>query len=569
MCGFIIIKANKIDNNLKKTFLSSLKFLKHRGPDKTSYKIIKNTLIGFNRLSINNILTGDQPLTSACGKYIVVFNGEIINYKTLSKKIQKHLNTEVETILDYYLLYKEKCVDYFRGFFSLVIFDTQKQSIFAAVDKMNIKPLYYSYSSLDKKLILTSDYSHLSKFKINKLDINIEALRDFICLGRSLGGSTIYSNIFELQGGQTLNYEPKKGLKIKNYWKPFKKIIKEDISLKKYSKRFKELFFKINDLWKIAETKISLTLSSGVDSNLINLAFKNNDISLKKFHIIESKDHIDDKNLIKEKINYQLILNELIKFTKKNKNPFVLANSGSASLFQLYKKINKSKIKVSFTGEGADEIFGGYERYIRQNYLLDTKKMNFDSHLIKLYQREINLFLNSQKFEKENSTLINLKRRIKSVKLISKENKNKILEFDQLTWLPMLLRKHDTIGMNYSIEVRPPFLDEEIVEFANNLNSKFKFDNKNGKLILKEILFKYFKKNFYDKKKLGTKSLISTIFNDKKKLDYMKKSILNSKFVNKFFKVSYLKRNEVFSIENSIFLWRLFILSIMFKSHKQ
>jgi asparagine synthase (glutamine-hydrolysing) len=569
MCGFIIIKANKIDNNLKKTFLSSLKFLKHRGPDKTSYKIIKNTLIGFNRLSINNILTGDQPLTSACGKYIVVFNGEIINYKTLSKKIKKYSNTEVETILDYYLLYKEKCVDYFRGFFSLVIFDTQKQSIFAAVDKMNIKPLYYSYSSLDKKLILTSDYSHLSKFKINKLDINIEALRDFICLGRSLGGSTIYSNIFELQGGQTLNYEPKKGLKIKNYWKPFKKIIKEDISLKKYSKRFKELFFKINDLWKIAETKISLTLSSGVDSNLINLAFKNNDISLKKFHIIESKDHIDDKNLIKEKINYQLILNELIKFTKKNKNPFVLANSGSASLFQLYKKINKSKIKVSFTGEGADEIFGGYERYIRQNYLLDTKKMNFDSHLIKLYQREINLFLNSQKFEKENSTLINLKRRIKSVKLISKENKNKILEFDQLTWLPMLLRKHDTIGMNYSIEVRPPFLDEEIVEFANNLNSKFKFDNKNGKLILKEILFKYFKKNFYDKKKLGTKSLISTIFNDKKKLDYMKKSILNSKFVNKFFKVSYLKRNEVFSIENSIFLWRLFILSIMFKSHKQ
>ena len=569
MCGFIIIKANKIDNNLKKTFLSSLKFLKHRGPDKTSYKIIKNTLIGFNRLSINNILTGDQPLTSACGKYIVVFNGEIINYKTLSKKIQKHLNTEVETILDYYLLYKEKCVDYFRGFFSLVIFDTQKQSIFAAVDKMNIKPLYYSYSSLDKKLILTSDYSHLSKFKINKLDINIEALRDFICLGRSLGGSTIYSNIFELQGGQTLNYEPKKGLKIKNYWKPFKKIIKEDISLKKYSEKFKELFFKVNNLWKIAETKISLTLSNGVDSNLINLAFKNNNIKLKKFHIIESKDRIDDKNLIKEKINYQLILNELKKFTIKNKNPFVLANAGSASLFQLYRKINKSKIKVSFTGEGADEIFGGYDRYIRQNYLLEKKKMNFDSHLIKLYKREIDLFINSQKFEKKNSTIINLKRKIKSVKLISKENKNKILEFDQLTWLPMLLRKHDAIGMNYSIEVRPLFLDEEIVEFANNLNTKFKFDKENGKLILKQTLFKFFKKNFYDKKKLGTKSLISIIFNDKKKLDYMKKSIFNSKFVNKFFKVSYLKRNEVFSMQNSIFLWRLFILSIMFKSQKQ
>ena len=195
--------------------------------------------------------------------------------------------------------------------------------------------------------------------------------------------------------------------------------------------------------------------------------------------------------------------------------------------------------------------------------------MNFDSHLIKLYKREIDLFINSQKFEKKNSTIINLKRQIKSVKLISKENKNKILEFDQLTWLPMLLRKHDAIGMNYSIEVRPLFLDEEIVEFANNLNTKFKFDKENGKLILKQTLFKFFKKNFYDQKKLGTKSLISIIFNDKKKLDYMKKSIFNSKFVNKFFKVNYLKRNEVFSMQNSIFLWRLFILSIMFKSQKQ
>ena len=202
----------------------------------------------------------------------------------------------------------------------------------------------------------------------------------------------------------------------------------------------------------------------------------------------------------------------------------------------------------------------------------DDKRMRLqadDSHLIKLYKREIDLFINSQKFEKNNSTIINLKRQIRSVKLTSKENKNKILEFDQLTWLPMLLRKHDAIGMNYSIEVRPSFLDEEIVEFANNLDGKFKFDNKNGKLILKQTLFKFFQKNFYDKQKLGTKSLISIIFNDKKKLDYMKKSIFNSKFVNKFFKVSYLKRNEVFSMKNSIFLWRLFILSIMFKSQKQ
>ena len=122
MCGFIIIKAKKIDSKLKKNFLSSLTFLKHRGPDQTKYKAFDNSLIGFNRLSINNIGNGEQPITSKCGRYIVVFNGEIINYKLLIKnlkkqKIKNQLNNEVEVILNYYLLYKEKCVDHFRGFF--------------------------------------------------------------------------------------------------------------------------------------------------------------------------------------------------------------------------------------------------------------------------------------------------------------------------------------------------------------------------------------------------------------------------------------------------------------------
>lgn len=571
MCGFIIIKANKIDRKLKKLFLKSLAFLKHRGPDQTKYKVLDNSLIGFNRLSINNIANGDQPLTSKCGRYIVLFNGEIINYNLLLKnlkkqKIKTQLNNEVEVILNYYLLYKEKCVHYFRGFFSIVIIDTKKGSIFAAVDKMNIKPLYYNYSPQNKKLILTSDYSHLYKFKINKLNINVNSLRNFICLGRAFGGSTIYSNVYELQGGQILRYEPNKGIKIKNYWKPFENKISKNVSLNENSANFKKKFLKVNNLWKLSETEISSTLSNGVDSNLINFALKSNNIRIKKFNIIESKDIIKEKNLTVEKINYKLILNELIKFSKKNKNPFVLANGGSASLFQLYKKINKSKIKVSFTGEGADEIFGGYERYVKQNYLLENKRLNFSKHLINLYKREINLFLNSQKFEKKNLIIKNLVANINSVKLKSKETKNQILEFDQLTWLPMLLRKHDAIGMNYSLEIRPPFLDEEIVDFANKLSPELKLSKISSKLILKQVLLKYFKMNFFNKKKLGTKSLISTIFRDKTKLNYMRRSIFNSKFINKFFKISYLKRGDVFKIQNSIFLWRLFILSIMFKN---
>ena len=120
--------------------------------------------------------------------------------------------------------------------------------------------------------------------------------------------------------------------------------------------------------------------------------------------------------------------------------------------------------------------------------------------------------------------------------------------------------------MNYSLEIRPPFLDDEIVDFANKLSPEFKFSKNGSKLILKQVLLKYSKMNFFNKKKLGTKSLISTIFSDKKKLNYMRRSIFNSEFINKFFKISYLKRRDVFIVQNSIFLWRLFILSLMFKN---
>ena len=570
MCGILIIKSDKISNKVKKNFINSLKYMKNRGPDESKFINKKNILIGFNRLSINEIKSGSQPYISECGRYTVVFNGEILNYLDLIKDlklqgIKVKYNNEVEVILKYYLIYKDKCINFFKGFFAFVIYDNLKNSIFSAVDRLGIKPLYFFLSKNKKFFIISSDYSHLVRFKIINLKIDEDSLMNFMCLGRTFQNKTIYKNIYELGPGSKLFLSKQGNIKIIKYWSPFKANKNIYLNENNQRKNFLKKFIETNKLWKISETKISTTISSGVDSKIIDYTFKKNKINLKRFNIIEDKKELKTKNkIISEKINYNLVLKEMNKFTSINKNPFVLANPGSIALFQLYKKIKSYKYKVSFTGEGGDELFGGYDRY-KDQYNLLLKKVKFDKHLIELYKREINLFTNYQK--KRNKKIIhqNLKRNINTVNLKSSDSKSKILEFDQLTWLPMLLRKHDTIGMNYSIEVRPQFLDHQIVEMINNqISSKLKFSNKESKILLKKILLFNTGVNFFNKKKLGTPTIQNLIFSERKKLAHFKKSILNSKFLKKIFSKKLFKDESLFKLENSIFLWRLYILSLIF-----
>ena len=574
MCGILIYHSNKITISLEKNFIKSLKYMKNRGPDETLIYKNKKCLIGFNRLSINNISNGSQPFESKCGKYILVFNGEIFNYKDLERELNKKgIKTdnasEIEIIFNYYKLYGSNCVKFFKGFFAIIIFDRYKNSFFSSVDRLGIKQIYYYHSRIDNLLILTSDYSHLIKYPIFNLEINRTSLMNFFCLGRTFGGETLFKNVFDLNPGFTLRYSKKNGIKIKRYWHNF-----SSSNLKKDSKEnlnsvFNKIYLSSNKLWKKSELQISNTLSTGTDSNLINYGFSKNKISNKKFSILEGTKNAKNKprDINQEKINVILIFKELNKFIDKNKNPFVLANASSTALFQLYKSIKKKNIRVSFTGEGGDEIFGGYERYKKQLILLKYKKMNFDNHLIELYKREIKLFAKLNNFISPIHVKVNLKRIISSVSLNSKDLVNKILEFDQITWLPMLLRKHDVIGMHYNIEVRPQLLDHELVNYINEIiPSDLKFNTKNNKIFLKRFLLKYAKLKI--KKKIGTPSIIDGILRKKKYLKNIKKSLKESFFIKKYFKKNIFKDNDIFKKNNSIFLWRLYLIGSMFQGKK-
>ena len=372
-----------------------------------------------------------------------------------------------------------------------------------------------------------------------------------------------------MRPGTKLNFDRKSGLSTRKYWNTFNSENSKNILKKNKFEVFKKIFLSSNKLWQKSEVVISNTISTGTDSNLINYGFEQNKIENKKFSIIEKE---KDKNkkinyVFEEKIKINLILKEFDKFIIKNKNPFALANSSCVSLFQLYKNIKKKNIRVSFTGEGGDEIFGGYERYKRQLKLLKNNKMNFEDHLLELYKKEIKLFSKFCNFAKPLNTKTKLKKLIKGLFLKSRNPVNKILEFDQVTWLPMLLRKHDVIGMNYNIEVRPQLMDHDLVKYVNSLiSSDLKFTEKKNKIFLKQFLKKYAKLNF--SKKLGTPTFINKIYTNARYLLKVKTTLRNSFFIKNYFKEDILHNNEIFKKENSIFLWRLYVLSAMFPGSK-
>ena len=227
MCGFIVVYSKnnfKTNPEIKNKFRSNLSLLQDRGPDETSILVFNNFLIGFNRLNINNIDNGSQPFISRSKRYLICFNGEIVNYKDLidyllKKKIKLSQKSEAEVILELYFLYKEKCLNYLKGMFSFVIIDKFTETIFAATDRFGIKPLYYGYTDNKKCFYLTSNFSPLVKTKLIPKIANNNVIRDFICFGQIYDSSTLIKNVCDLKNGNFIEFTKNK-LLIKKYWIP-------------------------------------------------------------------------------------------------------------------------------------------------------------------------------------------------------------------------------------------------------------------------------------------------------------------------------------------------------------
>lgn len=566
MCGFIgIYKKNGLSD--KETFqikeMSNL--LNHRGPDQSGewQSEKKDILFSHKRLSINDLSEeGRQPMISKCKRYILIYNGEIYNFQRLKQSLINESfkfrgKSDTEVILA--LIEKkgfQNTLSKLHGMFSLALLDRKLNKIFLSRDVSGQKPLYYYVE--DGFLFFTSELRNINKI-IKKLKISKKALKYFFELSYIPAPLTIYENIFKIEKGMYISFDLNSNNLNTEKIKKERNIL-DSANIENLNKlnQFDNIFSKVIEDHLISDVNNGTLLSGGIDSTLVT--FYANEVSkkrIKSFCVKSNEPEFDEsafaeetaKNIGSEHYTLEFHQNDLLD-TIKNihkvyDEPF--GDSSQVPTFLLFKSIN-NKIKVALSGDGGDEIFYGYNRYLfLDKYYNSLKKINFKfrsffSKSLKIISEEkynkinsilgLNFFNFGNKVTKVSNSLIfkNIEdfyfQIIKQdcgykniVKLDEKQNYtfldnikfsnsfsnlNNFQYFDMKYYLPDdIFVKVDRSSMFNSIECRSPLVDQRVIEFSMKLRDTEKLNNNQTKYFLRELLRKKMKGNYIERQKMG------------------------------------------------------------------
>ena len=508
MCGIFGITKKTLINQ---SDVSGATILCHRGPDNEGNWENEDVKLEHSRLAIIDLTdAGNQPFELSEGK-ILVFNGEIYNFQELRKKWfdenqpwQTHSDTEV--------LYRGlvnkglDCLNELNGMFAFGFYDTVSNKIFLVRDRYGIKPVYYYHNELD--FIFASEQKAIAKF--TGWNPNLKNLSEYSVFKYVSGNKTTIENIFELEPGHAAEFDVASGeLKIWRWYDFVKERTEEEIDYEKLEK----IIFESIKRHLISDAPVGIQLSGGIDSSI--LAWYVNKIKgegIKSFSInfLESKfDESVEAAHTAKKFNFDhhsipFSVTDFIEIWPKAIEFFdePINHPHTLPLFKLY-QVAKEHVKVLLSGEGADEAFLGYEHHKKILNITNFKDLrNFgkflDFDLIKEY-------LNLDLIENTGDCWGN---KTESAKYWISKGSTGISGYEFHHHLNTLLNRIDKMSMAHSVEVRTPFLDNELVEFGlkQNVDSLFRFsenDNTKRKIPLMEIYEKLFNIDASDKSKIG------------------------------------------------------------------
>tara|TARA_Y100001970_G_C14243179_1_gene866201 strand:+ start:1984 stop:3864 length:1881 start_codon:yes stop_codon:yes gene_type:complete len=514
MCGIVgQLNFNKKKININK-FKQITKIISHRGPDDIGVYTEENLALGNTRLSIFDLsIKGHMPMISKNGRFIISYNGEIYNWKEIRKRlkfINWKSNSDTETILYAYIEMGPKCLDLFKGMFAISIWDKKRKELFLARDREAIKPLFYSrdknnffFSSEIKSLILAGI----------KRELNYEKINDFLRWGLiDHSKDTLYSNIFQIDPGQYFIIDQSGKIKTKKYYYELKDNL-VDYSSKNH-KEISNLYFnklnKIIELYSRSDVKIGTLLSGGVDSSIITALtaqnyrddietftydFKNNS-NTKNYGESKLAKNFSDRLNIKNNTCY-LSAEEVPKLFEEMMyfQELPITSLRVLADHKLFKLAKKKGFSVLISGDGGDQVAGGFEYYWIA-IILDTIRNKGINQGEKLFKKYINHFGLKKKdifkkiFNTFSATLnpgttttdgtpyfdieVFNNDFIKKFRS-SKFQYNKPFDADYLNFqyidfkyhgLRKVLRMKDRASMATGLEVRVPLLDTSIVEFG-------------------------------------------------------------------------------------------------------
>ena len=496
MCGINGIISAKV--NLHKDIKLMNESTSHRGPDDQGVYFNKQESIalGMNRLAILGLNSGSQPMYTNDNKKIVVFNGEIFNFKELCKD---HLNSNYEsdtkTLIELFDKYGVKSLNLLNGMFSFAFYNLEKKKIYIVRDRYGIKPLYYYFKN---KLIFSSEIKAIKKILKSSLDINFKNVSDYITVNHSHGFKTTYEDIQKLPPGHYIEFDLRKKIfSIKKWY--FHKLSQINLKNKlEYTHLAHQQIKKSVNLWSKSDVPISFLLSGGMDSGLLVKTFSEN--KLNEINTISLAFNQKAEN----KWNEISTINTLIKDTKPNHKTIFFSQKSFLDDFEtiissldepyggglpswfVFKQISKN-YKVAISGTGGDEIFGNYNRYFHfKNMKCNSKKKKYFNFFYNQYFADNiwkNKFTNLLNFEDTSESFYKKFRKI-NYKLESKKFSFLDLE-TQLT--DEFLYITDLFSMHHSLEVRTPYLDHELVELIYSFPEKYRISKSIYKPLLRKI----------------------------------------------------------------------------------
>lgn len=527
MCGIngvVHLHANRrVDEHMLTKMRDSLE---HRGPDDCGVFVDQNVGLGHRRLSVLDVsVAGHQPFLSEDGRFAMVYNGEIYNFKEFYSELQSkgfsiRTHSDTEVLMKLYQLYGLKMLNFLNGMFAFAIWDTLEKKLIVARDRMGVKPLYYAFH--DDTFFFASEQKAIFTAGV-PLRLSDDGLEEYIFNRFVAGEDTLFQNIKKVLPGHAMTLHQDGRLETNKWWHLKQEIENHEI-IKNPIEWFRETFDDSVRLRMVSDVPVGVLLSAGLDSSSVISSLHTQQFKdIQAFTIAFKEEEHNESHIAKrltEQFNYgfnSLRLEDDDLYSKLQTATYFqdepLMHLSEPHLLGI-SQLAQSKVKVLLSGEGADELMGGYVRYKALQFpsLLHSISMfgkvglfSYNARFEKLLRyaqihddRDLVLFNGSNIFPNDIKKFFGIKNAPKNAyrhqiyaeakSLYPNDLRRQALYFDQHTYLCSLLDRNDRCTMGASIECREPFLDQRLIAGLGSLDNNWFFRGKKGKYILKTAM---------------------------------------------------------------------------------
>ncbi|MEL7121458.1 MAG: asparagine synthase (glutamine-hydrolyzing) [Bacteroidota bacterium] len=534
MCGITGILSPTPQDNI--TALKAMtSALTHRGPDDEGHWKKGRVALAQRRLSIIDLSSaGRQPMMSADGRHVLVYNGEIYNFQSIKQELSDYpfqSNTDSEVLLAAYQKWGVECLQKLNGMFAFAIYDQQKKETFIARDRLGIKPLYYTIQS--DNILFASEIRSLLASGIVTTKINQDNLVDYLRYQTVHAPSTILDKIFMLPPACYMLVDQNNTIKLQTYWKETNTNTVAHVS-QNWQQQVQQCLSKAVQKRLISDVPLGAFLSGGIDSSAIVALMAQHQSSVKTFNISFKEETFSEApyaRMVAEKFktdHHEIVLSgdDFLSLIPDALNAMDHPSGDGPNTYIVSKATKEAGITVALSGLGGDELFGGYPIFrrayklqqlsiLRKSPFFLRKNIGNIYHLLKpgmngkkmqallaqkqldalymhpvsrqvLMDDQINKLLHYDLAPNSINTKIHKLRRTKNFKALPFLSKISILELT--TYMQnVLLRDTDQMSMAHALEVRVPFLDHELVELALNIPDQIKFPHSPKKLLVEAM----------------------------------------------------------------------------------